>query len=108
MTPQARTTNSRRNWNRAIEGFDILHPVLDDFVVCSLKGHYGVGACCDRGMISIIVNDQRRCLRKHASDRERIEHDLDIDLVLRIIDAEQSQVFADKLPRICCSWVLDL
>lgn len=50
-----------------------------------------------QGMNSIIVNDQRRCLRKHSSDRERI--DLDLDLVLRIIDAQQSQVFADKLPR---------
>lgn len=48
MTPQVRMTNSRRNWDRAIEGFDILHPVLEDLVACSLKDHYGVGACCDR------------------------------------------------------------
>lgn len=59
-------------------------------------------------MISIIMNDQRRCLRKHSSDRERIDLDLDLDLVLRVIDAQQSQVFADKLPRICCFWVLEL
>lgn len=88
------------------EGLNILHPVLVDFVVHPLKERYGEESWLDRSVMLILVNDQWRCLKKHATDRERIDHAL--VLVLRMIDAEQSQVFADKLPRICCSWTLEL
>lgn len=98
------------NWDLVNQGFEELHPILQDYVVLAMRDFYcsyGEDGWWTQGVLPVLSEDRRRKCLGVCTSPERIDC-IDVATALGIIDQKWDEIFCDALSPVCRALAIEL